>query len=147
MKKQKKTYTATINATAAKLWDVLWADETYRKWTSVFSEGSHAVTDWQKGSKVLFLGENGDGMIAKIADNIPNKYMSIHHIGMIKNGVEDYDSEEVKKWGEAFENYTLKETNSKTELTVEIDVNDEWQDYFDQTWPKAFAKLKELAEG
>jgi len=62
----------TINATPEKVWKILWNDSTYRKWTTVFAEGSFAETDWQEGSKVLFLGPEGRGMVSRIKRNIPN---------------------------------------------------------------------------
>jgi uncharacterized protein YndB with AHSA1/START domain len=139
-------YSININAPGNKVWDILWADETYRKWTAVFSESSHAVTDWKKGSKVLFLDGKGSGMVAKIKENIPNEYLSIQHLGMIENGVEDLSSDKVKEWAGAEENYTLKEANGNTELIVEIDINEEWKKQFEEMWPKALDKVKELAE-
>ncbi len=35
-----------IKAPAEKVWSVLWNDETYKKWTRVFCEGSNTITDW-----------------------------------------------------------------------------------------------------
>ena len=51
---EKQRFKIAISAKPEKVWDVLWNDQTYREWTSVFSDGSHAETDWKKGSKVLF---------------------------------------------------------------------------------------------
>lgn len=143
---QTQEFTVSINAPREKVWEVLWRDDTYRAWTSVFSEGSHAETDWKKGSKVLFLDGKGSGMVSTIADNVPNEYMSIKHLGVVKDGVEDTESEEVKKWAGAFENYTLRPVNGNTELEVKIDISEEWKDYFTTTFPKALNKVKELAE-
>lgn len=143
---EKQEFKISIEAPREKVWDVLWNDDTYRAWTSVFSEGSRAETDWKKGSKVLFLDGKGDGMISTIAENIPNSYMSIKHKGSIKNGKEDFDSDEVKAWAGAEENYTLKAVGNKTELKVDMDIADEFKDYFMQTFPKALSKVKELAE-
>ncbi|MET0391549.1 MAG: SRPBCC domain-containing protein [Chitinophagaceae bacterium] len=143
---EKQQFNITIDAPREKVWDILWADDTYRKWTSVFSEGSHAETDWQKGSKVLFLDGKGSGMVSTIADNIPNEYLSIRHLGVVNDGVEDLESEKVKEWAGAMENYTLKSVDGKTELIVDMDINDEYKDYFKNTWPKALDKVKELAE-
>jgi hypothetical protein len=42
----------------------MWDDSTYRQWTSAFSEGSHAVSDWKEGSKVLFLSPEGEECLA-----------------------------------------------------------------------------------
>jgi hypothetical protein len=142
----KQQFKTTINAPREKVWDILWDDATYRQWTSAFSEGSRAETDWKKGSKVLFLDGTGQGMAATIADNKPNEFMSIKHLGMVKDGVEDYDSPEVKAWAGALENYTLKTVNGKTELIIDMDITEEYAEMFAQMWPKALDKVKELAE-
>ncbi len=72
--------------------------------------------------------------------------MSIKHLGVFRNGVEDLGSEETKEWAGTLENYTLKTVNGKTELTVDMDITDEYKDYFQKTWHKTLDKLKELAE-
>ncbi|MDX2302103.1 MAG: SRPBCC domain-containing protein [Microscillaceae bacterium] len=136
-----------IDAPREKVWNILWEDATYRQWTSAFSEGSYAVTDWKEGSKVLFLGgEDGSGMVSMIAANRLHEYMSIKHLGVVKEGVEDTESEEVKKWGGIYENYTLIDLNGKTELIIDMDGIEEYLDFFQEAWPKALAKVKELAE-
>jgi uncharacterized protein YndB with AHSA1/START domain len=143
---EKQKFSISIDAPREKVWNVLWNDDTYRAWTSAFSEGSHAETDWQKGSKVLFLDGKGSGMVSTIAENIPNEYMSIKHLGIVKDGVEDTSSEEVTQWSGAFENYTLKTVNGKTELVIDMDTTEEFKDYFEKTWPIALDRLRELAE-
>ena len=72
--------------------------------------------------------------------------MSFKHLGVVKNGVEDTESESVKSWAGATENYTLIEENGKTKLVVDMDSTDEFKDYFLKTWPVALEKVKELAE-
>lgn len=143
---EKLQFNTTINATPEKVWSTLWDNDTYGRWTSVFSEGSRAITDWQKGSKVLFVDGNNSGMVSKIADIIPNKFMSFQHLGEMKDGIEDTESEKVKQWAGSFENYTLTDKDGKTELLVEMDTNADFKDYFMNTFPKAIEKLKELAE-
>ena len=143
---EKQEFKVVIEAPQEKVWNVLWNDNTYREWTSVFSPGSHAETDWKKGSKVLFLDGKGDGMVSRIAENIPNTYMSIEHLGTMKKGTKEMDDKESQSWSGAKENYTLKPVNGKTELKVDMDVTEEFKDYFQKTWPKALDKLKHLAE-
>jgi len=143
---KKLTFHITIDAPREKVWDTLWDDITYPQWTAIFSPGSRAVTDWQKGSKVLFLGEKEEGMLSTIADNIPNEYMSIKHLGMVTNGVEDTGSAHAQEWAGAMENYTLKTVDGKTSLDIETDITEEYYDYFQKTWPQALDKVKELAE-
>lgn len=130
-----------INASREKVWNSLWDDDTYREWTSVFSEGSRAETDWKKGSKVLFLDGSNTGLVSEIAENIPGEFMSIKHLGVIENGVE-----KTSEWAGAMENYTLHSVNGKTEVIVTIDITDEYKEYFLKTWPIALQKLKEIAE-
>lgn len=143
---KKKQFSIVINASAEKVWDVLLGLETYPVWTSVFSEGSMVETDWKKGSRALFSDGKGSGMIAVIEENIPNEFLSIRHIGEVINGVEDTESERVKSWAGAHENYRLTTVEGKTEWLTEIDLAPEWEVFFDETWPKAQAKVKELAE-
>ena len=144
---KKLNFTTKIDAPKEKVWNTLWNDTTYRAWTSAFAEGSYAETDnWKEGSKVLFLGPTRDGMVSMVAKNKPNEYMSFKHLGVVKQGVEDTESDQVKGWAGALENYSLKEEGGKTTLSVEMDSTDDFTDYFEKTWPEALNKLKQLAE-
>lgn len=139
-----------INAPKAKVWDTMLNDATYREWTNVFNPGgSYYKGNWKTGSKMFFLGpgENGiGGMVSRIKENRPYEYVSIEHIGVIQDGVEDTTSEEAKKWAHAFENYTFIKKEQATEVRVDIDMLDEYAKMFQKMWPKALAKLKELCE-
>jgi hypothetical protein len=142
-------FNISINAAKEKVWSALWEDASYRKWTAAFSESSYAVTDnWKEGTKVLFLDNNKSGMVSTIVENRPNQYMSIKHLGEVKNGVEDTTSESVQQWQGVLENYTLTETANGTNLKIEMsgNISAEFKDYFLQTWPKALNKLKEITE-
>ncbi|HSP11232.1 MAG TPA: SRPBCC domain-containing protein [Salegentibacter sp.] len=144
---ERKNFTVVINAPRENVWEVLWSDETYPKWTATFSEGSRAESDWKEGSKVYFLNAEGEGMVALIDKRKDPEIMNFKHLGMIdKNGNEDLESEKVKPWAGSMENYLLEKENGKTQLTVNMDLNDEYKDYFLKTWPKALEKIKELAE-
>ncbi|MBC8045460.1 MAG: SRPBCC domain-containing protein [Fimbriimonadaceae bacterium] len=143
---QKENFSITINAPKEKVWKVLWDDDTYRKWTGVFSEGSYAESDWKEGSKIKFLSPKGEGMYSVINKKIGNEFMSFKHLGVVKDGIEQPLDEETKKWSGAMEEYTLREENGITNLDVEMDITDEYKDYFKGTWPKALQKVKELVE-
>ena len=140
-----------IGASKEVVWDKLITLETYKIWTMPFNPSSSYEGDLEKvGSRVKFLGadENGEegGMLSEIAECRKNEYLSIKHIGMIKKGVEDTESEAVKKWSPAFENYTLSSHDGMTKFEVDIDCNEEWESYFNETWPKALLVLKEICE-
>lgn len=143
---EKINFSIDINAPKEKVWKVLWDDVTYPKWTEVFCEGSHAVTDWQEGSKVLFLDGKDNGMVSKIETLKPNEFMSFKHLGEVKGNVEDTTSDKIKAWAGALENYSLKENNGATTLKVDMDIVDEYKDYFLKTFPNGLQKVKELSE-
>ncbi len=143
---KRMTFTTKIKAPKSKVWNVLWDDTTYRQWTSVFSKGSYAVSDWKEGSRILFLDAKGDGMYSIIAKNIPNEFMSFKHLGEVKNKKEEPFDEKTNEWEGAMENYSLNETNGLTELTVEIDGGQENVNFFKDIFPKALEKVKTLSE-
>jgi len=146
----KLKFSIVINAPREKVWDTMLNDNTYREWTSAFTQGSHYVGDWKQGSKILFLGPDGkgnlSGMVSRINENRKHEYVSIEHLGFFENGVEVTTGEAVQKWAGALENYTFKNLDDKTEVLIEMDSNDEFKEMFEGTWPKALQKLKEIAE-
>ena len=133
-----------INASKEKIWGVLWDDTSYRRWAAVFMEGSHAVSDWNEGSEIRFLGTKNDGMFGIIEKKIPNQQMTFKHEGEIKNGIK-----EVNDWGEATESYFLSENNGVTDLAVVLSMKDnsEFEEYFRNTFPKALEIIKQISEG
>ena len=144
---EKARFSTVIYAPREKVWRVLWGKDTYPVWTSYFSAGSRAESDWKEGSRILFLNEKNEGMISKIAKMEENQYMSFEHQGFIDpEGREDFDSEMVKEWAGTTENYTLEEGEGKTKLVVELDVEESHKDSFREQFPLALAKIKELAE-
>lgn len=135
-----------INAPREKVWKILWDDTTYRKWTSAFAEGSYMESDFLVGGKTLFLGGEGNGMVSTIDRLKENEIMSFKHLGMIKDGKEDLESEEVKKWAGLLETYTLESSENKTNLSVEMNLEDDYKDYFIEAFPKALNIVKDLSE-
>jgi len=131
-----------IAAPAKKVWQVLWADVTYRQWTSVFSEGSYAVSDWKEGSNIQFLSPNGSGMYGIITECKPEEKMVFLHKGEVKN----FEEQPPADWGEGTETYQLTEKDGHTTVVVSLDAPDSFMDYFKVTFPKALAMVKELAE-
>jgi hypothetical protein len=147
---EKLNFNIIINAPKEKVWNTMLEDKTYREWTEAFSPGSHYVGSWEKGSKILFLGpnENGimGGMVSRIKENRKHEYLSIEHLGIVQDGKEDTTSDEVKQWAGSLENYTFKDQNGKTEVLVDMDINDDYKEMFEGMWPNALQKLKEIAE-
>jgi hypothetical protein len=139
-------FTAEISAPASVVWRHVTSLESYKIWTSAFAEGSHFKGSWEQGSKIQFLSPSGDGMVAEIAENRANEFISIRHLGFLANGVEDTTSEAVKAWAPAYENYTFLAVPAGTKMVVDQDVAAEWEEYMIEAWPKALALLKKLSE-
>jgi hypothetical protein len=150
---KKLQFKVSINAPATRVYDCMLginSKSTYEQWTSLFNPTSTYEGSWDKGNKILFIGvdEKGEkgGMVSMIAENIPNRYVSIQHYGLLKADKEITEGPEVEKWATGFENYTFEENNGITTVTVDLDIAEDFLDYMNQTYPKALDKLKELCE-
>ena len=142
-------FSIQINTPQKKAWEVMLSDRSYREWAAIFMPGSHFVGNWTKNSKMQFLApnENGTmgGMTSEVADIIPYELVSIKHIGLVTDGMEDTTSSEAKKWV-GFEKYRFIDAEGKTELMIEVDTTNDFVSYMKDVWPKALKTLKELVE-
>lgn len=118
----------------------------YRDWTSAFTEGSYYEGSWATGASIRFLSPSGDGMVSEIAENRPNDFISIRHLGMIEKGVVDTTSDAVKAWAPCYENYRFEAVPQGTQLEVELQIPQDFADYMRETWPRALLRLKTLCE-
>lgn len=136
-------YSISIKAPRALVHRTMLADETYRIWTSEFAQGSHYKGSWDKGAQILFLGPQGFGMKARIAENRPAEFVSIEMLSEVRDGVPDTQDQ----WRGAFENYTYAEKDGTTVLNVDISAMPaEMAEYMNAAWPKALVKLKDICE-
>ncbi len=139
-----------INSPVERVYETMLKEDTYKTWTSVFNAGSRYEGSWEKGSKIVFIGtdSNGEtgGMVSRIKENLRNRFVSIEHLGIIKNGIEILSGSEVDGWKGALENYSFKSAGDKTMLAIDIDSKEEFKSYFSETWPKALDKLKSICE-
>lgn len=155
---KKLQFNVSIHAPVTKVYDFMigiTSKETYEQWTSLFNPTSTYEGSWDKGSKILFVGvdEKGKkgGMVSKIVENIPNRFVSVQHYGLLKADKEITEGPEVEKWANGFENYTFEENNGSdsyrgTTVTVDLDTTEDFLDYMNENYPKALDKLKEICE-
>jgi uncharacterized protein YndB with AHSA1/START domain len=137
-------FSVHIAAPREVVWNIMWGKESSKKWLSVLQEGTYAVSDWNEGSKIMFLSPDGDGMNSVIQRKIPNELMSFKHLNIMKHGSESSTIDKDKEW--ATENYYLHEEDGITQLKVEIETSEEFVRYFETTFPMALKKIKDLAE-
>ena len=139
-------YRIDIHATQQKVWDVLWATDSYSTWMQFFSNGSTMQSDWKLGGKTYFLDAKGNGMLSTIERlDIPHAVV-FKHLGFIQDGKEDLDSDEVKTWSGALEKYLLSHVDGVTTVQVEVDIPPAYADCMDKGFEQGLQVLKQLAE-
>jgi hypothetical protein len=150
---KKLQFKVNIQAPASRVYEKmlgLKSKSTYEQWTSLFNATSTYEGSWDKGNKIRFVGvdEKGEkgGMVSRIAENIPNRFVSIQHYGLVKADKEITEGPEVDKWANGFENYSFEENDGNTTVTIDLDTTEDFLDYMNQTYPKALDKLKEVCE-
>lgn len=150
---QKLQFKKEINASAQKVYETMLGlkdKSTYEYWTATFNPTSTYEGNWEKGSKIRFVGvdENGKkgGMASEIVEHQPANFVSIRHYGFLDGDIEITTGEQVEKWAGGHENYSFQENNGITTLTVDMDTIEEYLEYFNDIYPKALDKLKEISE-
>jgi len=144
----------TIDATPEKVFKTMLDTKHYASWTAVFNPHSGFEGSWEKDSSIRFLGTDKDGrvhgMVSRIKENIPGRYVSIEHLGVIQDGKEIFSGPIVDEFAGALENYTFTGVNGKTSLSVDMvsmqNLSPEFISYFEKTWPQALEKLKNICE-
>ena len=150
---EKLQFKVNIKAQVADVYDFMLgitSKSTYEQWTALFNPTSSYEGSWDKGSKILFIGvdEKGEkgGMVARIAENMPNQFVSIQHYGLLQGDKEITEGPDVEKWANGFENYTFEENNGTTTVIVDLDTTEDFVDYMNEKYPQALDKLKEICE-
>jgi uncharacterized protein YndB with AHSA1/START domain len=144
---KKLVYKINIEAPKQKVWNTMLQPDSYKKWVASSWPGSFYKGSWEQGEQIRFIGKDGSGTLAQIKDLNLYKNIDAEHIAILLNGVvEDTTSDLARNWVGITEKYTFSETDGKTELTVTINTNPEWEKMFDDGWPNALMKLKELCE-
>jgi uncharacterized protein YndB with AHSA1/START domain len=153
LKSMLKKYHTTIHIDAPRerVWDTMLGEETYQEWTKPFNPTSRFEGDWSEGSKMLFVGsdeETGEegGMVAIVAENRPHEFMSLEHRGMIDATGKEVSFEGIDQSVQTFENYTFAEHNGGTDLSIDVDYDDQMMEDFEVMWKEALEKLKALSE-
>lgn len=138
--------TISILAPAGVVWRIITGEEYNVRWLAAFGEGNVALTDWQEGSKAVFVDGSNSGLITRIKESRPFETILMQNIGIITDGKEDYESEEAIESQAFFERYLLTSEGDATRLSVEVVVEDDFFDKTSASWKKALATIKLQAE-
>ncbi|MGA9212775.1 SRPBCC domain-containing protein [Kaistella sp.] len=139
---KKLEFSIDINAPKEKVWDILWNDQSYRKWTAIFIPGSYYEGELKEGNDIRFLSPGLHGIFAMVQKVIPFKSMHFVHFGLVLDGIS-----QGKTFAEnAIEYYDLYEIEQGTKLIVTIRTEDEYITYFSNSFPRALNAVKQLSE-
>ncbi|SEF75446.1 SRPBCC family protein [Sphingobacterium lactis] len=144
-------FTENIQASPAKVHEVMLDQEHYQEWTKPFSPTSNFSGSWEEGSKIFFTSQYEDGalggLVSRIETNIPGDIVIIRHMGIVSKEGELYDGPMVDAWRNALEVYRFKAVDDGTQITCSVEIGDEEEaGMFDESWPAALRKLKEICE-
>lgn len=101
------------------------------QWTQYFSLGSTMHSDWIVHGKTVFLDARGAGMVSTMSQLEEFKLVVFKHLGLVQGGIEDLDSDEVKKWRGVLEKYFFEDLNGTTKLKVELETAQEYLEMMD----------------
>ena len=139
-----------INASPNKAYTNMLDKKEYSEWTSIFNPSSYFEGNWQKNSKILFLGTNQEGategMIGSIVENLPDSFVHVKYYGIVMDSKEITSGPDIDGWAGGSEKYFFEDINGRTLLKVEMDSNPQFKPYFIDTYPKALEKLKMICE-
>ena len=143
---EKLIFKIDITAPTQKVWQILWDKETYKQWTSAFTEGSTYEGELGQGKRIHFLAPSGEGMYSDVLFYKENELAVFSHIGMLKDKQEQPIDAATEAWTGSIEMYRLNETETGSHLQVEVDAVKEYKKHLEEAFPKALQKLKELSE-
>jgi len=140
MKTQTINQKIDINASAEKVWQVLWNKDSYKKWATAFMPGSHYIGDLKPGGRIQFLDPDNNGMESDVESVTRNREIIFHHLFELEAGKEGRSLEDMR------EKYLLNEQDGVTTLSVSSDMPQEYFGEMDAATTKALQIIKELAE-
>lgn len=137
-------FTVEIHAPKEKVWNTLWQDKTFREWAGLIDPGTYIKGELVEGNEVEFISaENGYGVTSLVEKLIPNEFL------LLKHEADTQDTgkrERAKEWTGGKESYKLVEKDNVTTLTTVFDVPVQMEEYFNDAYPKALQRVKQLAE-
>ena len=129
-----------ISAVARKVWDVLISPEKIK----IYLFGTNTLTDWKKGSDIIFEGEyqgqsyRDKGKIVEIKKNVLLQYTYWSGFSGLEDKPENY----------SLVSFRLDELDDKTTLTFSQKgfASDEARQHSQLAWTNIMKQIKELSE-
>lgn len=143
----KQFFEIDINASREKVWQKMWSKEGYTAWTSEFTEGSYYEAELKAGETIHLLAPGGSGLYSDVIFMQENKLMILSHIGVIVDSEEQELDAETEQWTGILESYKLSDNeDGSMHLSLELDNQKEYFEKMNESFPRAFRKLKAICE-
>lgn len=136
-------FSVEINASKKNVWDTLWQDETFRQWAGLIDPGTYMTGVLKEGNEIQFISGNGYGVTSFVENLVEGEILLLRHS---EDTQEEGKRERAQEWTGGKESYLLAENDGTTTLTAVFDVPSEMEEYFKVNYPKAFERVKVLAE-
>ena len=139
-------FSIEIGAPRATVWRKMLEQESYRDWTSEFTEGSYYEGSWEQGSKIGSCRPEAKGWWPRSprAGHSSSSRSAISDSSRAASTTRRVSA--ARAWAPAYEIYTFVEKNGTTDVVVDLDTNAEFEKMFSDLWPKALRRLKGICE-
>lgn len=134
-------FTTQISATPEKVWNVLFTQDSYGKWSSAMNSGTYFEGNWEEGSILKFLDQKNNGMYNLVEINKENQLLRMKHIGWIMDG-----ELSPQGWEDSTVTYILEPNDNGTLLKAEVNSLDEFIEFFNTKYPQNFELIKNISE-
>ena len=140
-------YSIRIEASNSHVWETMLEREKYEQWVKAFSENSTFEGTWEQGGTIHFVDPNLGGTKAILEIFEPPNCILAKHVALIgKDGIVDTTSEAAKQWIGSTEKYIFLEHEGHTDLKIEMNTDEAFEEMFNTCWPEALENLKALSE-
>jgi uncharacterized protein YndB with AHSA1/START domain len=144
---RKLEFKININAPKKEVWNTMIKPASYKEWAGVSWPGSTYEGTWKGGETIKFISPGQGGTAAQLTEFQEYDHLLAKHVAVVNpDGTLDTTSETAKDWIGSTERYTFEEKGNTTLLTVDIETTPDWEEMFNDGWPKALKKLKEMCE-
>ncbi len=144
---KKINFTIDIAAPRQTVYDLLTAPDTYKEWVHVAWPNSYYDGKWEQGELLRFISPGNGGTAALVKELEKATYILLEHTAVLQPDLTpDVTSEEAKGWIGSTESYRFTESGGITRLLVELETTPEWIAMFEEGYPAALKKLKEICE-
>lgn len=146
------TKEVSINAPAAKVWQIVTDKKYVNDWSMVFMPPDSTPDDmtmegeFGPDATLVFKDKDGTGMKGDVTVWQPNEEMKIAYVSEYFQNQESTDDSRENSWIGGYEDYKLSEQDGKTTLKIEQTLPESDAEYFEPAWARALARVKELSE-